>query len=143
MVSSTATENVVVRIFNYGPTDLSGVAIPVIYSVNGVAIPAESAIFPSFLQNSTVTYTFTTQANLATAGTYTIDATTALVGDINTTNDAFTGYTVTNTAPTVGGTVTGGTNVCVSGNAGNLTLAGHTGSVLNWESSTDGGFNLD
>jgi len=138
--SLTTTENVVVRIFNYGPTDLSGVAIPVSYSVNGVSIAVpESPVFPSFLQNSTVTYTFTTQANLATAGSYTIDATTILAGDINATNDAFTGYVVTNTAPSVGGTVTGGTNVCVSGNAGTLTLAGHTGSILNWESSTDGG----
>ncbi len=135
----TSTENVVVRIFNYGPTDLSGVNIPVTYSVNGVAIPAETANFPSFLQNSTVTYTFTTQANLSAPASYTIDATTSLGGDINTTNDAFTGYVVTNTAPSVGGTVTGGTNVCVSGNSGNLTLAGHTGNVLNWEYSTDGG----
>lgn len=138
--SLTATENVVVRIFNYGPTDLSGVAIPVSYSVNGVNIVApEMPVFPSFLQNSTVTYTFTTQANLATAGSYTIDATTILAGDINATNDAFTGYVVINTAPSVGGTVTGGTNVCETGNSGNLTLAGHTGSVLNWEYSTDGG----
>jgi gliding motility-associated-like protein len=137
--SLTATENVVVRIFNYGPTDLSGVNIPVSYIINGGAPVNEVANFPSFLQNSTATYTFTTQADLSVAGSYTVDATTALVGDINTTNDAFTGYTVTNTAPSVGGTVTGGTNVCVSGNSGNLTLAGHTGSVLNWESSTDGG----
>ena len=33
----------------------------------------------------------------------------------------------------------GGTNVCTGVNAGSLTLSGHTGSVLNWESSTDGG----
>ncbi|MDP2386040.1 MAG: gliding motility-associated C-terminal domain-containing protein [Bacteroidota bacterium] len=135
----TATENVVVRIFNYGPTDLSGVNIPVSYSVNGVPIPAETANFPSFLQNSTVTYTFTAVADLSAPASYTIDATTSLAGDINTTNDAFTGYTVTNTAPSVGGTVSGGTNVCITGNAGNLTLAGHTGNVLNWEYSTDGG----
>jgi len=111
----TATENVVVRIFNYGPTDLSGMAIPVSYTLNGGAAVNEVANFPSFLANSTATYTFTTKANLSAAGTHTINATTGLAGDINTTNDAFNGYTATNTAPSVGGTFTGGTNFCLSG----------------------------
>jgi gliding motility-associated-like protein len=135
----TASENVVVRIFNYGPTDLSGVSIPVSYSINGGAAVNEMANFVSFLPNSTATYTFATVANLSAPGTYTIDATTSLGGDVNTTNDAFSGYTVTNTAPSVGGTAMGGTNVCISGNSGNVTLTGQTGNVQNWEYSTDGG----
>ena len=127
----SATENVVIRIFNYGPTDLSGMAIPVSYTINGGAAVNEVANFVSFLPNSTATYIFATVADLSVAGTYTIDASTGLAGDVNPTNDAFTGYTATNTAPSVGGTVSGGTNVCVSGNSGNLTLTGHTGNVLN------------
>jgi gliding motility-associated-like protein len=40
---------------------------------------------------------------------------------------------------TVGGTVTANATVCSGANAGTLTLAGQTGTVQNWESSTDGG----
>src|ERR1044072_5904433 len=106
----TAAENVVIRIFNYGPTDLSGMNIPVSYSINGGAAVNEVANFVSFLPNSTATYTFTTVADLSTPGTYTIDASTGLGGDTNPTNDAFSGYTVTNTAPSVGGTAMRATN---------------------------------
>jgi gliding motility-associated-like protein len=135
----SASENVVIKVFNYGPSDLSGMNIPVSYTINGGTAVNEVANFPSFLPNSTVTYTFTTVADLSIPGTYTIDASTGLAGDTNPTNDAFSGYTVTNTAPSVGGTAMGGTNVCISGNSGNVTLAGQTGNVLNWEYSTDGG----
>jgi hypothetical protein len=40
-------------------------------------------------------------------------------------------------APTVGGTIAGSTTFCSNPNSGTLTLAGHTGSVVRWESSTD------
>lgn len=136
--SLTTTENVVIRIFNYG-SDLSGTPFNVQYTLNGGVPVVEVATFPSFLTNSTVTYTFTTTANLSAAGTYTIDAATSLAGDVNPSNDAFTGYTVVNSSPSVGGTVSGATNVCYNVNSGGLTLSGQTGSILNWESSTDGG----
>lgn len=135
----TATEQVVIRIFNYGPSDLSGVNIPVSYTLNGGPAVNETAVFPSFLANSTATYTFTTTANLSSANTYTFTASTSLVGDVNPTNNSFLNYTVTSTAVSVGGAVSGGTSVCISGNSGVLTLSGQTGSILNWESSTDGG----
>lgn len=41
-------------------------------------------------------------------------------------------------APSVGGTVSGGRAVCISGNSGSVTLSGHTGSVVKWQRSTDG-----
>jgi gliding motility-associated-like protein len=136
----TSTENVTIRIFNYGATLPAASSFNVSYTINaGPPVTELLTLGSNFLTNSTLIYTFTTQANLSTAGTYTLTATTALAGDINPTNDAFTGYTVTNTAPSVGGTVSGGTNVCISGNSGTLTLSGHTGSVLGWEYSTDGG----
>ncbi|MBA4849354.1 M36 family metallopeptidase [Emticicia sp. BO119] len=37
----------------------------------------------------------------------------------------------------VGGNIAGSTNVCTPTNSGTLTLSGHTGSILRWESSTD------
>ncbi|MEO6669260.1 MAG: T9SS type A sorting domain-containing protein [Ferruginibacter sp.] len=38
-----------------------------------------------------------------------------------------------------GGTTSGGTSVCSSGNTGIITLSGQTGSVVRWELSTNGG----
>jgi parallel beta-helix repeat protein len=46
--------------------------------------------------------------------------------------------TVTVDPATVAGTVTGGTTVCAGSTSGLLTLAGHTGSIVRWESSEDG-----
>lgn len=136
----TATENVTIRIFNFGPTLTAGSSFNVSYVINGGAPVTEMVVLGSnLLTNSTLNYTFTTQANLSTPGTYTFDASCSLAGDVNPTNDAFTGYSVVNTAASVGGTVSGGTNVCNGSNSGVLTLSGHTGSVLNWEYSTDGG----
>ncbi len=136
----TATENVTIRIFNYGPMLPAGSTFNVSYTINAGAPVTELVTLASnLLTNSTLNYTFTTQANLSIAGSYTFDATCALAGDINPSNDAFTGYVVVNTAASVGGTVSGGTNVCTGSNSGNLTLSGHTGNVLNWEYSTDGG----
>jgi hypothetical protein len=45
--------------------------------------------------------------------------------------------TITVSIATVGGSVTADATVCSGSNSGTLTLAGHTGSVLRWESSTD------
>ena len=41
---------------------------------------------------------------------------------------------------TVGGTVSGGTTICEGATSGTLTLAGHTGNIVRWESSTTIGF---
>ena len=49
--------------------------------------------------------------------------------------------TITVTAPTVGGTVTGAATVCSGTNSGTVTLSGNTGSVTKWQYSTDGGSN--
>lgn len=136
----TATENVTIRIFNYGPMLPMGSTFNASYTINAGVPVVEMVVLPvNLLTNSTYVYTFTTQANLSVAGPYNFDATVAIAGDINPTNDAFTGYVVNSISPSIGGTVSGGTNVCTGSNSGNLTLAGHTGSVLNWEYSTDGG----
>lgn len=47
--------------------------------------------------------------------------------------------TITVTPSTVGGSISGSTSACAGSNSGTLTLSGHTGSVVRWESSTNGG----
>ncbi|MFL5751835.1 MAG: gliding motility-associated C-terminal domain-containing protein [Bacteroidia bacterium] len=137
--SLTSTENVVVKIFNYG-TNMSGVPFNVSYTINGgAAVTDVGVVFASFLTNSTVTYTVSTPANLSVPGTYTLTASATTAGDINMTNDAITGYNVTNNAASIGGTISGGGHACKNLNSGSLTLSGNTGSILNWEYSTDGG----
>lgn len=136
----TATENVTIKVFNFGPTLIAGTSFNVSYTINAGAPVVEMVTLAANLtSNSTYTYTFATQANLSVPGAYTFDANVTLVGDVSPANDTYTGYLVTNTANSVGGTVSGGTNVCISGNAGVLTLSGETGSVVRWEYSTDGG----
>ncbi|MCW3072206.1 MAG: C-terminal target protein [Bacteroidetes bacterium] len=137
--SLSATSSVTISVKNVGLTDLSGTPFNLSYTVNAGAPVTDAVSFVSFAPNTTVSYTFVSPANLSLAGTYTFTAYSTLAGDINNTNNAVTGYTVTSTAPSVGGTVSGGTNVCNGANAGTLTLSGHTGSVQNWEYSVDGG----
>ena len=45
--------------------------------------------------------------------------------------------TITVTSATVAGAVTADATVCTGSNSGTLTLAGHTGTILRWESSID------
>ena len=135
----TATENVTIKIFNYGAMLPAGSTFNVNYTINaGPPVIELVTLVANLLSNSTLTYTFTTQANLSVAGTYLFDASCALAGDVNPSNDTFSGYSVTNTAATVGGTVAG-TNVCKGMNGGTLNLIGRTGNILSWESSVDGG----
>ncbi|MCX6181434.1 MAG: hypothetical protein NT150_05875 [Bacteroidetes bacterium] len=83
----------------------------------------------------------TTIANVTASQTYTnIAATTkyrAVVksGTCSSANSA--SATITIDAPTVAGTVSANATVCSGSNSGTLTLAGKTGSVVRWESSTD------
>src|SRR5688572_18355036 len=102
----SASESVTIRIFNFG-TDING-AFDVSYVVNG-GTPVTETITPMtpILQNSTYIYTFTTPVDLSVPGTYTIDAYTSLPGDINPSNDAFNGYSVTSVASSVGGSIAG------------------------------------
>src|ERR1043166_1805444 len=67
----TSTENVTIRIFNYGPTLTAGSSFGVSYTVNaGAPVPETVVLASNLLTNSTYTYTFTTQANLSVPGTY-------------------------------------------------------------------------
>jgi len=133
----TATENVSLRIFNYGATLPAATTFNVSYTINAGAPAVEMITLASPLRsNSAMTYTFTTQANLSTPGSYTFDATVSLAGDVSPANDAFNGYAVTNSAPSVGGTAVASPP---SASSGTLTLSGNTGNVVQWEESDDGG----
>src|ERR1044072_4639508 len=134
----TATENVTIRIFNFGNTLPAATSFNVSYTINaGAPVTEMITLAAPLTSNSTLNYTFVTQANLSTPGTYTFTATVSLAGDVSPANDAFTNYLVPNTASSVGGTISGPTSVCISGNAGVLTLSGNTGNVLRWEYSVD------
>ncbi|HLP11025.1 MAG TPA: gliding motility-associated C-terminal domain-containing protein [Flavobacteriales bacterium] len=140
--SLTSTETVTVNLVAFGTNLPAGTTFDVSFSVNNVVIATESVtLAATLLANSTYIHTFAATANLSVAGTYDLDATVTLtsVADINTSNDTYSNYSVTNNAASFGGTVSGGTNVCNGSNSGNVTLSGHTGTVVSWEYSTDGG----
>ncbi|MCE3279860.1 MAG: Ig-like protein, partial [Bacteroidetes bacterium] len=134
----TATENVTVRIFNFGPGTIV-TPFNVSYTINGGTPVTELVPAPNIPQNTSFTYTFSTQANLSTPGTYTFDATVTVPGDPTSGNNTYTGYVVNALSPSVGGTIAAPSSVCISSNSGILTLGGQTGNVLGWEYSTDGG----
>jgi gliding motility-associated-like protein len=136
----TNSEAVTIRIFNSGPGTINApfdVSFNITGPINSSA--TETVMVGSIPMNSTLTYTFTATADLSTAGTYTMDATVTVAGDPNATNNTYTGHSITNNAASNGGTANGSTNVCYNINAGNITLTGNTGNVLNWEYSDDGG----
>jgi hypothetical protein len=93
-------------------------------------------------ESSTDNFVTTTSiANVTTSQTYTNVATTtkyrAVVQSGTCAAATSASATITVDAPTVAGTVSSSATVCSGSNSGTLTLAGHTGSVVRWESSTD------
>jgi hypothetical protein len=136
----TGTQNVTIRIFNFGSNIPAGSIFNVSYTINGGSPGTELVVLGSTLfTNSSFTYTFTTQANLSAPGTYTIAATVNLPGDINPGNNQFANYLVTHNASSVGGSIGGSAIACASGNSGTLTLSAHTGNIIRWEYSNDNG----
>ncbi|RFS17822.1 M36 family metallopeptidase [Emticicia sp. C21] len=69
--------------------------------------------------------------NTATAGTYNYFLSTSQQSVCR----AQTSFIVNETS--IGGSVAGSTTACSNTNSGTLTLSGHTGAILRWESSTD------
>ncbi|HRN78627.1 MAG TPA: T9SS type A sorting domain-containing protein [Ferruginibacter sp.] len=112
--------------------------------------------------NGTAPYTFTYNINngsnqtiVSTGNTATLNVPTVLSGVLHynlvAVSDASATAcstalsqtaTVTIHAASVGGTLSGNATVCVSGNSGSITLNGHTGNIVRWEYSTDGGSNF-
>lgn len=102
------------------------------YNINGGTTQSITAVGS--------TATITPPVNAAGVFTYTLESVSNGYGPAcNTSVSGSVVITVDDNS--VGGTLSGGTDVCISSNSGTLTLSGHTGNVQRWESSTDGGIN--
>lgn len=136
----SANENITVQIFNFGPNINNNFNVS--YILNGGTPVTETIVLGSpFLSSSSYTYTFTSQANLSTPGIYTFKAYTTLMGGINPANDTLFNYQVNSDTLSIGGSVIGNAAVCSGSNNGILTLSAHSGTVLNWEYTINGGAN--
>ena len=130
-VELSSNENVSVRLVNTGTTLPGGTTFNLSYRINGSPPVTEMVVLgSSLLGDSAFQYTFVTQVNLSTGGSYNVLASVALPGDINPTNDQVD-VTVTNTLPSLGGTL--------ERIGDQLTLSGQRGSVRRWERSRDHG----
>ncbi len=86
-------------------------------------------------KNDVDTAVTTSSIVINSSGNYKVQVTDAN-GCVSTTSAP---TTVTVDLPTVAGNVSGGSTICEGSTSAQLTLAGHTGSVLGWVSSTNGG----
>ncbi|MGK4568336.1 MopE-related protein [Flavobacterium sp. 3HN19-14] len=97
----------------------------------GTIVRWESAVAPfstwNPIANTTSTYT---SGNLTQTTQF-----RAVVQSGSCPEFASAATTVTVNPATVGGSVTGGTTICEGATSGTLTLAGHTGTIVRWESA--------
>lgn len=135
----TATEFVSIVIKNYNTSPYVG-NLSVAYKINASPVVTENPSL-AILAGDSTTYTFTTTANLLATGLYTFKAYTAATVDVNRGNDTLFSYVVNHYPASAGGAVGSNNTVCSGNNSGTLSLTGHTGTVLSWDSSTDGGTN--
>ncbi len=92
----TANENVSVEVANFGSDTAK--TYDVKYRINGGTYVSETSTI-QILPGDTITYNFTTTANLSTSGLYTLDATTFLAADSIKNNDTLKNYLVEHIAP--------------------------------------------
>jgi hypothetical protein len=134
-------------------TDNNGCKNTGSYSVNSTANSGATTISSSngttFCQGTTTTLTATAgdsyywstgetgqSITVGSSGTYTVYITR------NASSIAEVASIVISVSPTtVGGSISSDATVCSGSNGATLNLAGHTGSILNWEYSTNGGGN--
>lgn len=127
---------VTVQVFNFGTTISSPFDIS--YQIDGNTPITETVNLGTFNSSSSYSHTFATNADLSFPATYVMKFYTSLAGDINNGNDTLT-VNVVNDPTTVGGSLPVDFSVCALGNTGTLSLTGYTGSILDWEITTDGG----
>ena len=84
-------EDVTVVINNFGLDTIF--TLDASYTVNG-GVPVTESVSTTILPGNNFTYTFASQANLGTFGTYNFDAWTTLAGDTNNFNDSTINYQV-------------------------------------------------
>ena len=130
-------QNVTITIKNYSTSDIINAVFTNTFQVDGGTIVSEVANL-SIDSGEVTTYTFNAQTPSIAIGSHTIIACSDNPLDITDGNNCDT-LSYSNYPETVGGSVTSSATVCSGANGATLTLAGYTGSILNWESSTDGG----
>lgn len=137
------SEKVTIRLFNHGDALPAGTRFDVSYVIVGSEPVTETVtLATTLLPTSALAHTFSDPADLSVAGAFHFDASASIANDSNPMNNGLSGHLVLNSAPSLGGTVTGPD----AAYSGTLMLAGHLGSVRQWEQSTDAGerwFGLD
>lgn len=96
--------------------------------------PSATALTANLTVSTAGTGTFTA-VGLTTVGSGTITITKLESGSCSSTITVNNTATVTVSPATVGGTVNGGTTITSGSTSGLLTLSGHTGAVIKWQSS--------
>jgi len=108
------------------------------YSLNGA--PAITETYGPFVMggSTTFSYSFIALADLSACQVHTLDFVLTVAGDVDLSNNVYSGTITSDCAPTPGFITTPDT-VCSGINSGNLVLWGYTGNPENWIYSTTGG----
>jgi hypothetical protein len=131
----TAEERISVRVRNYGPTLPGGSTFTMSYTINNGAPVGGGVLMGNMVvPNGEFTHHFVTPADLSAPGIYLIDATITVAGDGNPVNNRFVAEPVQNWAASAGGSIA---DLPAPTAMGTLNLSGHTGTVLEWQQSTD------
>jgi gliding motility-associated-like protein len=133
----SSTQIVRVNIFNNG-APAGGGTYTVSYTVNGGPVTSQVAGTPLGPTGS-YNFAFATTANLSACGSYQMKVWVKHPLDVDAANDTVT-WLVQNDCFVIPGTLQLPDTVCSTGNAGSLTIVGWSnGSILNWQSSVNGG----
>ena len=142
--NNSSAQNVTITIQNHDGVAITNVTFTLTFSFDGGPVVSETANL-SIGVSGVTSYTFTAKTPFVTSGLHTIDACARTPLDLDATNNCYSStnggnpLTFNNYEETIGGNVTSSTTVCSGSNSGTLTLAGYTGTIQRWESSTDGG----
>lgn len=87
----TKEEYLVVKVKNYSDIDIYRVPVKATVSRDGETVATAEGIVPEIAKGQEIEFTFTTPVDIERGGTYTVVATTALPGDVDTSNDSCEG----------------------------------------------------
>ncbi len=136
----TNSENVIITINNASGTDTAFAPYDITYTINN-GTPVTQTITGSandILPGGFSFQTFSTTADLSSAGVYDFKSWATITGDVDNSND--TAYkTVNSDANTVPGVLMESDTVCQNANGDTLDLVGNLGNVVGWLESTDNG----
>lgn len=87
----TKEEYLVVKVKNYSDIDIYRVPVKATVSRGGETVATAEGTVPEIAKGQEVEFTFTAPVDIERGGTYTVTATTALPGDVDTSNDSCEG----------------------------------------------------